>query len=384
MSSVQYDPFTLQFEKLTASFWSFLHNGLGTLLSSRPLSPFPYYDGAAVGSCSWSCGCGDLIHVLEMAVSSEIPKHISSDSLSVLTRSIQGNDHDHHNKGEGMLLSNTILKSWQKRAEQLMLCIAPLHFSISYNLRSEIVHILQKNLVLTEEKTNVQYLERQFLNTDHHHQYDDDDNGESNSGSFLLFNCCGEFLYSAVIHLQASLRTFAVSALTKQQTMDAKRALVNIAVGTGEERFVNEELNSLMKFLMEEVCDNERVSDSINYCTCRGGCDGGDLQKETARKRERLVHMQRYLVAPSSKPNIVNNSTFLQQLVRKEEIKNATNCIHCETGDVLRDFILRHNGSRYYADGSFTRRALKALSKCFLKRKKDDERNRNTYGNKVI
>jgi len=313
MSSIQYDPAAIQHETIVASLWHFLRKGLRPFLASRPLSPYPYAKNIS------RSGATDLLHVMAMAVAPDIPKQLRYSSL------VREESDDF-----------AVRSPYQTRAERFMSCLQPLYFQISYSYRAEIVHVLAESLVLSG--TNVQHLEQQHVRS-------------INDGINLdpLINSRNEFLYGGIVHLRTAVKTFALSALSHYQFIDAQKVLVNIAIDSGEERFVKEEVNSMITLLTQECTERK---DAMRCCR---------KMHKTPRKQERVVHMRRFVV-----PNLLNNSTtsstLLQQLTRQQESKDSL-CFPCEIGDLLRDLIIRHNGSRYYADGFFTRQALSVLSK---------------------
>lgn len=115
-----------------------------------------------------------------------------------------------------------------------------------------------------------------------------------------------------VPHLRAALHSFALGE-SAENAQEANRALVNIAVRTGDETTVAEEWNALFKSTVNNVTE----------CKC-------------------------------------NDYTFSStKASRKRPF-----CTHVTRGKLMQQFILDYNESRYYADAAFTRQALESLSTC--------------------
>ena len=69
LPSSQFDPRKSQDEIVSAPFWDFLHSGLATFLSSRPMTPTM---STGTHDTEPNCGAADLLHVLSMAISSDL------------------------------------------------------------------------------------------------------------------------------------------------------------------------------------------------------------------------------------------------------------------------------------------------------------------------
>jgi len=405
MSSIQYDPATIQHEKLIASLWHFLRVGLRPFLASRPLShppssslcPSSYgtsYPKNISSSSSSSpsstessdagagVGVADLLHVMAMVISPEIPKSLrgppcvnhcreKEETLGNNTPiTAASNPHHHH-------------QASRSRAQRLMSCIQPFYFQISSAYRAEMVHILAENLVLPEMTKSGNHPEQSLVEQQQQqHKYQDagsdDDgycgdggNGRSTNQDHLSQS---HFLDGGIVHLRAALKTFAQSALVNSQEMDARRVLANIAIDCGEEEFIQEE----MKALVASLCGSQDYGCAEDAC---GGepsqrvtrCDRNTLQREekiaSTREQERQAHNQRFVVSSSQRiPDSTTkfSSTFLQQIGRQQEGNKDEVSIHCAKGNILRDLIIRYNGSRYYADEIFTRMTLLELSNALV------------------
>ena len=154
-------------------------------------------------------------------------------------------------------------------------------------------------------------------------------------------------LMGGVLYLRAAMKSFCLSALSNHQVIDAKRGLVWSAIDT--ECFARVE----MKALVSSLVNDKSKTRSGGQCTCRR------VDCSSPRSRELKTHFKRYIDGP---PHIrASGSIFRQQILRERDL-DADVCVHCADGDLLCDLILRYNGSRHYADGTFTGQALAELT----------------------
>lgn len=304
---LQDDSTKLQFDKLSSSFSNFVHHGLGPFLSGRPL-PIPDISSSSGGRRT--TGVAELLHVLAMAVSSELaPSFIVMDQAG-------------HQLDQG-----TILPSLISCQQSLTIQIPSIH-------RAEVVQILADSLVLPE--TNLQQLLHQ---QNQYSLY-----GEVNDEIQVQIESVKDLLNGGICHLRASLRTYAFSTSSFVHRLDAKRALTNIAIDTVEESFVYYEMNALVKSLQEERHTIPRG------CTCRRN------NHNSQRKQERKTFIRRFVSETTFPSRSIFHPLSIQQKKQREQ------CIHCMTGDLLLTLILRYNGARHYADGEFTRQTLAQLT----------------------
>jgi len=388
MSSIQYDPATIQHEKLIASLWHFLQAGLCPFLASRPLSHPPSSSVCSshgtshpknISSCPSSTESGvgvgvtDLLHVMAMAIAPEIPKNLRGppsidhsremeETLGNIPITTASNPHHHQTTS-----------SSRSRAQRLMSCIQPFYFQISSVYRAEIVHILAENLALSEMTKNSNHPEQLIVEQQHHKCQDagsDDGYGRTNNHDLSQ----SQLLDGGISHLRAALKTFAQSALVNNQIIDARRVLANIAIDCGEEEFIQEE----MKGLVASLCGSQDFGSTEDMggselgqraARCRCNISLGEEKIASPRQQERQAHNRRFVVSSSRRipdSTMKFSSTFLQQIERQQENSKDGVCIHCAKGNILRDLIIRYNGSRYYADGTFTRMTLLELSNALV------------------
>lgn len=204
----------------------------------------------------------DLLHLCAMTISPQPQEAFISQTVKVL--------------------SEKESSSWT-RTKRLMESIHPRSFHVNYSHRLMFVEMMANQLVLPEKAYN---------------------------GSNAAF--ADDVLHDgAVPHLRAALHSFAVGASVGATA--AHRALVNIAVRTGEETAVNEEWDAFVKL-------------ATNDCT---ECECNDVNKG-----------------------------------EKTSKKEQSDCVHVARGLLMERFILIYNESRHYADAVFTQRTLDSLSSC--------------------
>ncbi len=198
----------------------------------------------------------DLLHLFAMAISSQPQDTFIQETTKVLKEKDSSN--------------------WI-RAQQLMDSIHTRSFHVNDSHRLKLVKILSRQLVLPKQAANAT-------------SFADD-----------------PLMSGAVPHLRAALHSFAMTR-SAVDAHEARKALVNIAVRTGDKTTVWEEWESLVRL----------TSGSDTYCRCSCGIDG-----------------------------IKGTRSF---------------CSHAARGKLMEHFIQNYNGSRHYADGSFTTRAFKSLN----------------------
>ena len=208
-----------------------------------------------------------------------------------------------------------VKKPSAKRARRLMSCLIPNYFHINYSLRLELVRVLAVGMALPEFDAVGQAQQQ------HHRRKKVEEAVDTDSP---LFD-------GALFHLRASLNAFAAGALSDRDAHWARRALVNIAVYTGHELFISEELVGLVSLLT-----------SIEHQPLRCRCveNGGQLK----RRGHDLMY-------PISLTSLLARGG-----------RNELGCLYIASGELLENFIMRHNGCRHYADGVFTKGALESLT----------------------
>jgi len=150
-------------------------------------------------------------------------------------------------------------------------------------------------------------------------------------------------LMNGILHFRTALKNFASCALSIHQGVDARRGLVWSAIDS--ECFAHSEMKTLVTSL---------VSNKTKHFRGQRNCRGTWLQSPRARelgiKRVRYVGGRRDV-----------DSTLQEQIAYQRSLDSDL-CVHCANGDILSDLILRYNGARMYADGTFTSQALAELT----------------------
>lgn len=206
------------------------------------------------------CTETDLVHILAMAISPQLQDAFINETVKLLL------EKDSY--------------AWT-RTKQLVHSIHPRSFQVKYSHRLLLVKLIANKLVLPQ----------------------------SNVGSLVVDDALQD---GALPHLRVALHSFAVGGESSSAAHEARKALVSIAVQTGDETTVGEEWDALLKII---------VNDCTEECEC------GDLGTKTREKKQPF-------------------------------------CEHSARGKLMEQFVLNYNESRHYADAAFTHKALNSLSTC--------------------
>ena len=152
-------------------------------------------------------------------------------------------------------------------------------------------------------------------------------------------------LMNGILHFRAALKSFSVGALSIHQVIDARRGLVWSAIDT--ECFAHFEMKALVASLVSNKAKRFR-----RQCNCRS------VDLKGPRVRDLDIRRRRY---EGDAYNHGMDSTLQQQIYYQKSVSYDL-CIHCSNGDLLSDLIIRYNGARLYADGTFTSQALAELT----------------------
>ncbi len=312
LPSSQYDPCQAHDERMSASFWDFLHSGLGRFLSSRPMSHAYSAGTRSSGSdAEPNCVCADLLHVLSMA--------ISSDGMNMNMNMLA----EDQSNGDSRMGSDEngadVILTPSKRVRCFRVKRQSEYFQISALERAKLVHVIGHHLVLP--KLSI----------------------PQDNDSLLM---------DGILHLRSSLSSFSLSALSSRHVVDAKQGLVCSAIDT--ECFACVE----MKALVQSLVSSKGKRRTGNPCNCRN-------RKKNAisvRVRELNAQNERFVYQGGARfRHSADVSTFRQQILYRQSFEKDI-CIHCAHGDFLCDLILRYNGSRHYADGVFVGQTLAELT----------------------
>ena len=230
LPSSQFDPCKAHDERISSSFWDFLHSGLGPFLSSRPMSR-----SLSTGSRDTepNCGCADLLHVLSMAISADLTDLDQNENIGSDDNGVE------------------VTFSMPNRVRCLIMKRQSEYFQISALQRAKIVHVVANNLVLPK---------------------------------FYVPQDNGSLLMGGVLHLRASLRSFSMFALSSRQLVDAKKGLLRSAVDT--ECFAYFEMKALVKNLA-----SNKSKRTGNHCNCRSRNDAArPRSRELKAQNERFVY----------------------------------------------------------------------------------------------
>lgn len=204
----QYDPSSFEDEFLASSFWDFIHNAVGPFLSSRAMS-----SSKAIGCNYANCGSSDLLHVLSIAISGDIPK---SDYVD-----IDANDDD----------GNELKLNFSERVKDIINYRITEFIQISPRQRAFIVHTVSNSLLL--QKIRIPQEEKSLLT-------------------------------NGILHLRAAMRALCNSAMSNNIALEARQGLVNSAIDT--EIFAIKEMKTLVSLLVESKA--KRCGQEHN-CRCR-------------------------------------------------------------------------------------------------------------------
>ena len=191
-----------------------------------------------------------------------------------------------------------------QRAVRLMQCPQAHSFQLTYSDQVQLVQIVASRFVAPAAES--------LVANDAGEDGADEGQMEVASGTGTDDQAASEgqdspIIDGALVHLRLALHTFVVGALSVCDASMARKALGNIAVTSGHVPFVEETAKSLVGTLTD----------------CRDVC---------------------------------------QCTERSATLSNKSTCPYVSSGDILRDLILRHNGSRHYADEAFSRQALILIS----------------------
>ena len=150
-------------------------------------------------------------------------------------------------------------------------------------------------------------------------------------------------LMNGILHFRTALKTFASCALSTRQGIDTRRGLVWSAIDT--ECFAHSEMKALVASLVTNKTKHFRGASN-----CRS------ISLKSPRARELDIRRMRYVGGTHEM-----DSTLQEQIVHHRSCSSDL-CIHCANGDMLCDLIIRYNGARMYADGTFTSQALAELT----------------------
>jgi len=197
-----------------------------------------------------------------------------------------------------------------QRAVRLMNCPHSHSFQTSYDDRLELVRMLASGFVAPDVESLVSAAQRGVDQTD---DVENDGVDQSVVTAAAPTSAAGAedspMIDGALIHLRLALQSFAMGALSVCDASAARRAVVNIAITSGHAPFIEDAATNLVGTL----------ADCRDVCRCQ-------LKKP-------------------------RNSSPADP-----------GCSYNACGKLLRDLILRHNGSRHYADEVFTRRTLVLVS----------------------
>ena len=195
-----------------------------------------------------------------------------------------------------------------QRAVRLMNCPHSHSFQTSYDDRLELVRMLASSFVAPDVESLVSAAQQGEDQTD-----DVGNDGVDQSAAAAPTSAAAAedspMIDGALIHLRLALQSFAMGALSVCDTSAARRAMVNIAITSGHVPFIEDAATNLV----------DTLADCRDVCRCQ-------LKKP-------------------------RNSSPADP-----------GCSYDACGKLLRDLILRHNGSRHYADEVFTRRTLVLVS----------------------
>ncbi len=291
---------TLTNERVSSAFWDFLHHALSPFLAMK-VRAARHVSPGTVGGTSKS---------IKRDVS--ISNSGSADLLHVLAMIICG-DIPQSARLSAIMGSNVdgneISYDLSNRVKKLMSNHQPRYFQISALQRGETIRVIADSLALSKVS---------------------DDETQS------LF-------MGGIVHLRAALKGFNTSlALSDHQAIDARRVLNTIAIDT--ECFAHNEMKDLVSILL---------SDRTKYRHC------AQFHRSGATNLELNYHTKRYIHDPRMAK--AGDSTLRQQVIRQQELSEDI-CILCSAGDLLRDLIVRYNGSRHYADGKFSSQTVAELT----------------------